>query len=283
MSRIEISIAQLASGPSTRDKGTFLSQTQPNPKDQTESLHRDQANAVIPLRSGKTVDNKVRMPEEKSHESPNPSTEKVAEGGKPICEETPFIKEETGQVSLSHIELIYQICANTRMYSSKDELLENDVELSNIRVPHGEESDMLELQSRLNTMTIELSCKDVEILTANNEAELWKKSLKKKKLETMAANQQELNLLNTEIRHMRERLKKLNWDLREARDSCQRKSDPVKTHEEACSKRDQKLNETINKCNTPIAVLDRERQALILECMQGNEVYVELHVKYKES
>ncbi|KAF6160484.1 hypothetical protein GIB67_019253 [Kingdonia uniflora] len=37
-----------------------------------------------------------------------------------------------------HMELIYQICANTGMYSSKDELLEKDVELSNTRVPHGE-------------------------------------------------------------------------------------------------------------------------------------------------
>ncbi|KAF6168349.1 hypothetical protein GIB67_018189 [Kingdonia uniflora] len=51
-----------------------------------------------------------------------------------------------------------------------------------------QESEMLELQSRLNAVTVELSCKDAEILTANNEAELWKESLKKKKLETMAAN-----------------------------------------------------------------------------------------------
>ncbi|KAF6147394.1 hypothetical protein GIB67_041214 [Kingdonia uniflora] len=36
------------------------------------------------------------------------------------------------------MELIYQICINTWMYSSKDELLEKDVELSNTRVPHGE-------------------------------------------------------------------------------------------------------------------------------------------------
>ncbi|KAF6167391.1 hypothetical protein GIB67_020697 [Kingdonia uniflora] len=34
--------------------------------------------------------------------------------------------------------LIYQICVNTGMYSSKDELLEKDVELLNTRVPHGE-------------------------------------------------------------------------------------------------------------------------------------------------
>ncbi|KAF6146645.1 hypothetical protein GIB67_008931 [Kingdonia uniflora] len=206
MSRIETSIVQLASGLSTRDKGTFPSQTQPNLKDQTESLHCDQANTVITLRSGRTVDNKVRMPEDKSRESPNPSTEKVVEGGKPICEETPFVEEETGQVSLSekiiendppriprapfpqqfldnrknipneevkemfknlkitihfldvlrqipfyakhlkdlctfkkrHMKLIYQICANTGMYSSKDELLKKDVELSNTRVPYGE-------------------------------------------------------------------------------------------------------------------------------------------------
>ncbi|KAF6138030.1 hypothetical protein GIB67_042935 [Kingdonia uniflora] len=36
------------------------------------------------------------------------------------------------------MELIYQICANTGMYNSKDELLEKDVELSNTRVPHRE-------------------------------------------------------------------------------------------------------------------------------------------------
>ncbi|KAF6152051.1 hypothetical protein GIB67_031373 [Kingdonia uniflora] len=35
------------------------------------------------------------------------------------------------------MELIYQICTNTGIYSSKDELLEKDVELSNTRVPHG--------------------------------------------------------------------------------------------------------------------------------------------------
>ncbi|KAF6134978.1 hypothetical protein GIB67_035868 [Kingdonia uniflora] len=36
------------------------------------------------------------------------------------------------------MELIYQICVNTRMYSSNDELLEKDVELSKIRASHGE-------------------------------------------------------------------------------------------------------------------------------------------------
>ncbi|KAF6149766.1 hypothetical protein GIB67_017499 [Kingdonia uniflora] len=165
------------------------------------------------------------------------------------------------------------------------------------------ESEMLELQSRLNVVTVELSCKDAEILTANNEAELRKEFLKKKKLETMAANQQVLDLLSTiekqkndllyhqsvvtnntdllkkqdaEIYHMRERLKKVNWDLRDVRDSCHRKSNCAKTHEEACSKRDREMNEAINKCNSRIADLVWDKQALILEYMRGSEVYEEL-------
>ncbi|KAF6147291.1 hypothetical protein GIB67_009774 [Kingdonia uniflora] len=145
------------------------------------------------------------------------------------------------------------------------------------------ESEILELQSRLNAVTVELSSKDAEILTANNESKQWKESLKKKKLETMAANQQVLDLLNSEIRYMRERLKKLNWDLREALDSCQRKNDCAKAHEEACSKRDRELREAINKCNSRIPALDREMQALVQEYIQGNEVFEELHAKYNES
>ncbi|KAF6155270.1 hypothetical protein GIB67_019796 [Kingdonia uniflora] len=140
------------------------------------------------------------------------------------------------------------------------------------------ESEILELQSRLNAMTAELSCKDEDILTANNESEMWKESLKKKKLETNGCES-----TDSEIRYMRGRLKKLNWDLREARDSCQRKNDHAKTHEEACSKRDRELIEAINKYNSRIADLDRDKQALVLECMQGNKVFEELHVKYKES
>ncbi|KAF6135397.1 hypothetical protein GIB67_027271 [Kingdonia uniflora] len=131
MSRIETSIVQLASGLSTRDK-----------------------------------DNKVRMPEDKSRESPNPSTEKVVEGGKPICEETPFVEEETGQVSLSHMELIYQICANTRMYSSKDEVLEKDVKLSNTRVLYGEVAILEDNSWRVHESIIGVSwcksCKHLE-------------------------------------------------------------------------------------------------------------------------
>ncbi|KAF6166206.1 hypothetical protein GIB67_023916, partial [Kingdonia uniflora] len=45
---------------------------------------------------------------------------------------------EATHVISGYMELIYQICINTRMYNSKDELLEKDAELSNTRVPHGE-------------------------------------------------------------------------------------------------------------------------------------------------
>ncbi|KAF6145795.1 hypothetical protein GIB67_016244 [Kingdonia uniflora] len=125
------------------------------------------------------------------------------------------------------------------------------------------ESEMLELQSWLNAVIVKLSCKDVEILTGNNESELWKESLKKKKLETMAANQQVQDLLSTRFRS--------------------EKNDRAKNHEESCSKRDRELNEVINKCNSWIADLDRDKQALVQECIQGNKVFEELHAKYKES
>ncbi|KAF6172723.1 hypothetical protein GIB67_000781 [Kingdonia uniflora] len=61
------------------------------------------------------------------------------------------------------------------------------------------------------------------------------------------------------------------------------KIDHAKTHEEACSKKDRGPNEAINKCNSQIVNLDRDKQALVLEYMQGNEVFEELHMKYKES
>ncbi|KAF6162622.1 hypothetical protein GIB67_003168, partial [Kingdonia uniflora] len=53
-----------------------------------------------------------------------------------LAEDNKFsaIREATHVIS-GHIEHIDQICANTGMYSSKDELLEKDVELSNTRVP----------------------------------------------------------------------------------------------------------------------------------------------------
>ncbi|KAF6135421.1 hypothetical protein GIB67_027295 [Kingdonia uniflora] len=141
MSRIETSIVQLVSGFSTRD-----------------------------------IDNKVRMPEEKSRKSPSPSTEKVVEGGKPICEETSFVEEETEQVSLSHMEPIYQICANTRMYSSKDELLEKDIVLSNTRVPHGEviilEDNSWRIVVKMDSLPVNKVSTSGQMVESDSKAEL---------------------------------------------------------------------------------------------------------------
>ncbi|KAF6140578.1 hypothetical protein GIB67_013871 [Kingdonia uniflora] len=96
-------------------------------------------------------------------------------------------------------ELVILFASNKELSARLQQclLVAKNMTLSN----SNQESDMLELQSRLNAVTIELSCKDAEILTANNEAELWKESLKKKKLETMAANQQVLDLLNNVTLH----------------------------------------------------------------------------------
>ncbi|KAF6153951.1 hypothetical protein GIB67_023728 [Kingdonia uniflora] len=47
------------------------------------------------------------------------------------------------------MELIYQICTNIGMYSLKDVLLKNDIELSKTRVPHGEITILVDNSWRL--------------------------------------------------------------------------------------------------------------------------------------
>ncbi|KAF6153633.1 hypothetical protein GIB67_027500 [Kingdonia uniflora] len=67
IAKLEGQIGQMATEISTRDKGTFPSQTQANPKGNTEhprSSNRDGVNAIISLRSGTKVDNLVKMPKE---------------------------------------------------------------------------------------------------------------------------------------------------------------------------------------------------------------------------
>ncbi|KAF6146920.1 hypothetical protein GIB67_036639 [Kingdonia uniflora] len=172
-------------------------------------------------------------------------------------------------------ELFKLQCRYGKIKIERDEVLRKETDRTTL-LNSKLQSEILELPSRLNVVIVELSCKDAKILTANNESKQWKESLKKKKSKTMAANHQ---VLDSEIHYMRERLEKLNWDLREARDSCQRKNDHAKIHEDACSKRDRKLNEAINKYNLRIGDLDRDKQALLQECIQGNEVFEELHAK----
>ncbi|KAF6159994.1 hypothetical protein GIB67_033078 [Kingdonia uniflora] len=67
IAKLEGQIGQMATEISTRDKGMFPSQTQANPKGNTEhprSSNRDGVNAIISLRSGTKVDNLVKMPKE---------------------------------------------------------------------------------------------------------------------------------------------------------------------------------------------------------------------------
>ncbi|KAF6155634.1 hypothetical protein GIB67_034729 [Kingdonia uniflora] len=99
LQRIETTIAQLETRLSTRDNGTFPSQTQPNPKDQSESSNNcDHANVVITLRSVKTIDNKVRMPENKYCVCLNPTMKVVEDEEESMSEETPVTGEETENI-----------------------------------------------------------------------------------------------------------------------------------------------------------------------------------------
>ena len=61
-------MSQLANSISARDKGTFPSQPEPNPKGQVVHYPKgkgpEQVKSIITLRSGTQVDNKVELPRE---------------------------------------------------------------------------------------------------------------------------------------------------------------------------------------------------------------------------
>ena len=61
-------MGQLANSLSVRDKGTFPSQPEPNPKGQVvhdpKGKGPEQVKSIITLRSGTQVDNKVELPRE---------------------------------------------------------------------------------------------------------------------------------------------------------------------------------------------------------------------------
>ncbi|KAF6147432.1 hypothetical protein GIB67_012970 [Kingdonia uniflora] len=72
IAKLEGQIGQMETEISTRDKGTFSSQTQANPKGNTKHprySNRDGVNAIISLRSGTKVDNLVKMPKKPELES----------------------------------------------------------------------------------------------------------------------------------------------------------------------------------------------------------------------
>ncbi|KAF6149553.1 hypothetical protein GIB67_003701 [Kingdonia uniflora] len=114
------------------------------------------------------------------------------------------------------------------------------------------ESNLFDLQNRLNAVIIELSQRDADIVVAKESVEAYKAVLKKKSLDVMIGNQKVLDLNSIisqrkidlmslrssmsenadlvkkqdgEIHYLRGRIDMLTHDLHAARASCQRKSD----------------------------------------------------------
>ena len=85
IARLETQLGQLAATVSEREKGKFPSQPVANPKDTGSSSNNPaQLNAIHTLRSGKQIDNQVRMPLDQTP-SPiqhTPSDEAIPSDGK---------------------------------------------------------------------------------------------------------------------------------------------------------------------------------------------------------
>jgi hypothetical protein len=65
ISKLEMQMRQLANHLGERDKGKFHSQAVNNPKACGNSSNQEHVQAIVTLRSGKRVDNKVVNPEKK--------------------------------------------------------------------------------------------------------------------------------------------------------------------------------------------------------------------------
>jgi hypothetical protein len=68
ISKLEMQMRQLANHLGERDKGKFPSQAVNNPKACGNSSNQEHVQAIVTLRSGKRVDNKVVNPEEDAEE-----------------------------------------------------------------------------------------------------------------------------------------------------------------------------------------------------------------------
>jgi hypothetical protein len=68
ISKLEMQMGQLANHLGERDKGKFPSQAVNNPKACGNSSNQEHVQAIVTLRSGKRVDNKVVNPEENAEE-----------------------------------------------------------------------------------------------------------------------------------------------------------------------------------------------------------------------
>jgi hypothetical protein len=89
ISKLEMQMGQLANHLGERDKGKFPSQSVNNPKACGNSSNQEHVQAIVTLRSGKRVDNKVVNPEEDAEEE----EKKEEEGDAEPSTVTPVVKE----------------------------------------------------------------------------------------------------------------------------------------------------------------------------------------------
>ncbi|KAJ8629808.1 hypothetical protein MRB53_023131 [Persea americana] len=95
IAKLEYQMGQLANSLSARDKGTFPSQPEPNPKGQVvhdpKGKVPEQVKSIIILRSGTQIDNNVELPKEsKKTPSEDVESEEQSVNAKPMLEPEPF-------------------------------------------------------------------------------------------------------------------------------------------------------------------------------------------------
>ena len=90
IARLETQIGQLATHVAEREQGKFSSQTVPNPKGQnnsniaaasSSSHFNEHVQAIVTLRSGKQIDNNVKLPDERG----NVDKEDSRKEAEPLC------------------------------------------------------------------------------------------------------------------------------------------------------------------------------------------------------
>ncbi|WP_193450537.1 hypothetical protein, partial [Streptomyces plicatus] len=93
ITKLEYQMGQLANSISARDKGTFPSQPEPNPKGQivhdTKGKGPEQVKSIITLRSGTQLDNKVELPKE-----PEVESNEIVEIEEPSVNAEPILEPE---------------------------------------------------------------------------------------------------------------------------------------------------------------------------------------------
>ena len=127
-------VGQLATQLSEREKGKFPSQPEPNPRvnhvNMAEDDHVNQANAVITLRSGTKIDNKIELPKDDgagpSETREEPNNEETQEPLEPYQPIAPFprrlaLKKQTEQVE-KILEIFKQVKVNVPLLDAIEQV-----------------------------------------------------------------------------------------------------------------------------------------------------------------